>query len=79
MKTKIKSHDDEVTDFYDKKIPKVDTNHTCLAVISFYSVLKKDGNYYQQVFLKEYKYIEKEVIRHVIGNPENSSDESEEE
>ena len=30
----IKSHDDEVTDFYDEKIPKVVSNHTCLVVIS---------------------------------------------
>ena len=29
-----KSHDHEVTDFYDKDIPKVDFNHPCLAVIS---------------------------------------------
>ena len=41
-----------------KKIPKVDSNHTCLAVISLDSVLKKD-DYYLQVFLKECKYIEK--------------------
>ena len=34
LKIKIKSHSDEVTDFYDKNIPKVDSNHTCLAVIS---------------------------------------------
>ena len=33
MTTKIKSHGDGVTDFYNKKIPKVDSNHTCLAVI----------------------------------------------
>ena len=46
MKTKIKSHGDEVTDFYDKKIPKVDSNHTCLAVFSLDSALKKDGSYY---------------------------------
>ena len=49
-KSKIKSHGDEVTDFYDKKIPKVDFNHTCLAVISLGSALKKDENYYLQVF-----------------------------
>ena len=49
LKTEIKSHGDEVTDFYDKKIPKVDTNHTCLAVISLDSALKKDENYYPQV------------------------------
>ena len=59
LKTEIKSHDDEVTDFYDKKIPKVCSNHTCLAVINLDSALIKDENYYQQVFLKECKYIEK--------------------
>ena len=74
MKTKIKSHGDEVTDFYDKKIPKLDSNHTCLAVISLDSALKKDDNYYLQVFLKECKYIEKKVIRHIIDDLESSSD-----
>ena len=34
LKTKKKSHDDEVTDFYDKEIPKVDSNNACLSVIS---------------------------------------------
>ena len=62
LKTKIKSHGDEVTDFYD--IPKVDSNHTSLAVISLDSSLNKDGNYYMQAFLKECKYIEKKVIGH---------------
>ena len=28
LKTKIKSHGDEVTDFYNKTIPKLDFNHT---------------------------------------------------
>ena len=81
MKTKIKSHGDEVTDFYDKKIPKVDSNHTCLAVISLDSALKKDENYYPQVFLKECKYIEKKVIRYINDTLSNfsSSDESDEE
>ena len=45
LKTKVKSHGDEVTDFYDKKISKVDSNHTCLAVIRLDSALKKDENY----------------------------------
>ena len=49
-KTKIKSHGDEVTDFYDKKISKVDSNHTCLAVISLGSSFKKDEKYYPQMF-----------------------------
>ena len=39
LKTKIKSH--KVTDFYDKEIPKVDSDYTCLAVISLDSSLKK--------------------------------------
>ena len=30
-----------------------------------HSALNKDGNYYPQVFLKECKYIEKKVIRHI--------------
>ena len=65
LKTKIKSHGNEVKDFYDKKIPKLDSNHTSLAVISLDSALKKDGNYYLEVFLKECKYIEKKVVRHI--------------
>ena len=28
LKTKRKSHGDDVTDFYDKEIPKIDSNHT---------------------------------------------------
>ena len=81
LKTKIKSHGDEVTDFYDKEIPRVDSNHTCLAVTSLDSALKKDENYYPQVFLKECKYIEKKVVRHIHDNLSyfSSSDESDEE
>ena len=52
METKIKSHSDEVTYFYDEKILKVDSNHTCLAVISSDSALKKGSNYYLQVHLR---------------------------
>ena len=47
--TKIKSYGDELTSFYYKEIPNVDSNHTCLAVISLDSALKKDENYYSQV------------------------------
>ena len=41
FKTKIKSHGDEFTDFYDKEIHKIDSNHTCLAVINLDFVVKK--------------------------------------
>ena len=59
LKTKIKSHGDEVANFYVKEIPKVDSNYTGLAVISLDSALKNDENYYRQVSLKDCKYIEK--------------------
>ena len=36
--------------FFHKEIPKVDSNHSCLAVISLDSTLNKDGNHYPQVF-----------------------------
>ena len=66
---------------YDKKIAKVDSNHTCLAVTSLDSAHKKDGNYYPQVFLKECKYIDKKVIRHFNDNLNDwfCSDESDDE
>ena len=78
MKGQIKSHGDEVTYFYDKKNPKVESYHTCLAVISLDSALKKDEHFYRQVFLKECKYIEEKVIRHINDNlgDFSSSDES---
>ena len=68
MKTKIKSHGNEFTDFYDKKIPKLDSIHTCLAIINLDSALKKNDNYHPQVFLKECKYIAKKVVWHIHEN-----------
>ena len=41
LKTKIKSYGGEVTDFYDRLIPKMDSNHTCLAVFSLYFALRR--------------------------------------
>ena len=81
MKTKIKSHDGGVTDFYDKKIPKVDSNHIYFAVVSLDSAIIKEENYYLQVILKECKYTAKKVIRRINDNLSDfsSSDESDEE
>ena len=76
MKTRIQSHGDEVTDFYNKEIPKGDFNHTCLAAVTLDSALKKDESYYPQVLLKECKYIEKKVVRHITDDLESSSDDS---
>ena len=82
LKTKRKSHCDEVTDFYNKEIPKLDSNYTCLAVISLNSALKRDENYYPQMFLRDCKYIKKIVIKHINDNLSDfsySSDEFDEE
>ena len=82
LKTKRKSHSDEVTDFYNKEIPKLDPNYTCLAVISLNSALKRDENYYPQMFLRDCKYIKKIVIKHINDNLSDfsySSDEFDEE
>ena len=59
----------------------MDSNHTYLAVIGLHTALKKDENYYPQVFLKECKYIEKKVITLINSNLSDfsSSDESDEE
>ena len=65
LKTKTRSAGNEVTNFYGEKFSKVDSNHTCLAVISLDSALTKDRNYYPEVFLKKCKYIEKKVIRYI--------------
>ena len=38
--------------------------------------MKKDDNYYLQVFLKECKHIEKKVARHITDGLESSPDDS---
>ena len=35
-----------------QKFPKLASNHTCFAVITLDSALKKDDSYYPQVFLR---------------------------
>ena len=54
---------------------------TYLPVINLDFALKKEGNYYLQVFLKQFKYTEKKVIRFIDGILSDfpSSDESDEE
>ena len=74
---------DEATDFLNEEMAKVDSNYTCLAVIEIDFILKKDENYYPQIFLIECKYIEKEkmALRYITDDLENyfeDSDESDE-
>ena len=83
LKTKMKSQHDEVTEIYDKEVPKADSTHTCLEVfclesISLDSAFKRDENNYPQVFLKGCEYIEKNTVRYIHKNLSDfsSSDES---
>ena len=80
MKTKVISHGDKIKDCYNKEISKVNSNHTCVAVISLDFALKKDESYYPQVLLKNCKYIDKNIIKQLDNLSEFSSDnESDEE
>ena len=72
MKTKVESYGDEVTDVYDKEIPKMDSNHTCLAVISLDSALQKDENYLDKKSVNTFK---NKLIRHINDNLSNESNE----
>ena len=72
IKTKTK-----VTEFCDKQIPKLDSNHTYLTVISLDSIFNKDRNFCPQLFLKETHW--KKVSRHIIEKLESSSDDSDQE
>ena len=56
----------------------MDSNYTCLAVISLDFALKKDDNYYPQVLLKECNYIERKVLRHIHDNLSDFSSDDEE-
>ena len=54
----------------------MESDGACLAVIGLDSARKKDENYSPQVFLKEYKYNGKKVVRHLIDYMESFSDDS---
>ena len=76
MKTKIAPYSDEATEFHDEEMSNVGSNYICLSVILMEFFLKKDRNFYLQVFLKECKYIKKEkkVNRYTADDLEISSD-----
>ena len=57
----------------------MDSNHFCLAMTDLDSAVKKDEDYYLQLTLKEYKFIFKKIIRHIIDDIGSSSDDSDEE
>ena len=60
--TKIKFYSDEATDFHNKEILKVDSNLTCLTIVSLDSALNKDGNCYPQAFLRNANILKKKWL-----------------
>ena len=55
-------------------MPKTGSDHTTLAVITIDFVYRKDGNHYQQVFLKEHNTLKK-VIKHITDESDKSYEE----
>ena len=86
LKTKMRSYSDEATDFHDKEVPKVGSNSTFfLAAIILDCAYKKEKKCYLKVFLKEFRYIEKNRtvitelhITEYLGNPSNFDESYEE-
>ena len=56
------------------KLPNGDRSRTCLAVITLDSAFKKDDNYQPQVLLKQCKYIEIKVVKHITDDLQVSFD-----
>ena len=50
----MRSYSNEAINFHNEEVPgEVGSNYNCLAVISLDSVLKRDENYYLQIFFKK--------------------------
>ena len=79
LKTKRKYYKGEInTNFHNNKIPKEDSQCTCLSVILINSIFRTANNYYPQVFLEECKYVAKETMmpKYIIDDIEISNEES---
>lgn len=70
----MKFFGDETTYSHGKEMPKTGSDHTTLAVITIDFVYRKDGNHYQQVFLKEHNTLKK-VIKHITDESDKSYEE----
>ena len=60
------------------EIPEENSSHTYLAVIRMDPALKKDETYFPKAFLKQSKYIEKKVVRHIHDNLSDFSSDDDE-
>ena len=57
LKAKIKEFDGDIkTNFLSNVLPKENTYYTCIACITFDSVIRINKKNYPQVYLEEYKY-----------------------
>ena len=53
LKTEKKFYDDDVTDFYNKEVPKVDISYTCLAVTALDLFLGNMRDVFKMYFLRD--------------------------
>ena len=60
LKIKMKCYGVGVTGFHDKKIPKLGSNHTCLAIVTLDFALKKRWHLLSALILKECKLLRNE-------------------
>ena len=80
IKAKVKTFEDKViTKFTDNKVPKENTNYSCIAAICVNSVIKFEKENYPQVNLEQYKFRlnKRKYIDFFDDELEGSRDESE--
>ena len=62
IKTKIKTYAGNIiTNFHNKKMPKVKAPCKCLSIIITDSVIKANKKYYPQILLEEFKYTQEKI------------------
>ena len=74
---KIQRSSFEAKTFHEKEMSEAGSNYICLVVMLIDSVLKKDENYYSQVFFKNVTTLQKKkkhVIRYIYDDLQFSSD-----
>ena len=75
LKVKVREFDGNIkTNFLGNNVPKENTYNTCIACITFYSVLKMNKKHYPQVYLEECKYKVKQIRTPRFINIELESD-----
>ena len=70
IKTKIKSYRDKVNkNFHSKKVPKENSPHKCLSIITLESIIKLNKKYYPQTLFEECKYeVKNKKVENLIND-----------